>query len=350
MSKKSLINIINPSPNSTILIYDVHASESGALAILNDLYNQILEYNDNSVKWVFIVSTPKYKETSNIIVRRFPWIKKNWVCRYYFDKITTRFILKKFKPDKVFSLQNEGISFFRKEQIVYLHLPFILTNHVFSWKEDGKILWLYQNVISKIIFKSLQKVNYTIVQTKWMKDALVKKGGIDKDKIIILQPDISSNNIKRYKDSASNRKSFFYPATAFTYKNHITLLKAIKYAQEKGLDDYQVRFTIKADENKYTQNLFAYTKKYHLNVIFGGPISREEVFEKYASSILLFPSYVESFGLPLLEARMTGAYVIASDTPYSREILSGYDKAAFFCEMDYKAMGNEILKLQYKNE
>lgn len=127
-------------------------------------------------------------------------------------------------------------------------------------------------------------------------------------------------------------------------------MKAIKYAQEKGLDDYQVRFTIKADENKYTQNLFAYTKKYHLNVIFGGPISREEVFEKYASSILLFPSYVESFGLPLLEARMTGTYVIASDTPYSREILSGYDKAAFFCEMDYKAMGNEILKLQYKNE
>lgn len=76
MSKQTLISILNPRPHSTILIYDVHASESGALAILDDLYNQILEYNDNSVKWIFIVSTPKYKETSNVIVRRYPWIKK----------------------------------------------------------------------------------------------------------------------------------------------------------------------------------------------------------------------------------------------------------------------------------
>lgn len=350
MSKQTLISILNPRPHSTILIYDVHASESGALAILDDLYNQILEYNDKSVKWIFIVSTPKYKETSNVIVRRYPWIKKNWGYRYYFNKVTTRSILKKYKPDKVFSLQNEGIPFFKKEQIVYLHLPFILTNHVFSWKEDGKTLWLYQNVISKMIFKSLQKVNYTIVQTEWMKEALVEKGKVDKNKIIVLQPDITSNNIKKYEDSAANRKSFFYPATAFTYKNHRTLLKAIKYAQDKGLSDYQVCFTIKADENKYTHDLFNYAKENQLNVIFGGPISREKVFMKYASSILLFPSYVESFGLPLLEARMTGTYIIASDTPYSREILSGYDKATFFKEMDYQAMGNEILKLQYKNE
>ena len=49
MSKQTLISILNPRPHSTILIYDVHASESGALAILDDLYNQILEYNDKSV-------------------------------------------------------------------------------------------------------------------------------------------------------------------------------------------------------------------------------------------------------------------------------------------------------------
>lgn len=35
---KSLIEIVNPKPNSTVMIYDVHASESGALAILDDFY------------------------------------------------------------------------------------------------------------------------------------------------------------------------------------------------------------------------------------------------------------------------------------------------------------------------
>ena len=139
---KSLIEIVNPKPNSTVMIYDVHASESGALAILDDFYRQIRTHIDKSVKWIFIVSTPNYEETENIIVRRFPWVKKNWGYRYYFDKATTKGLLKKFKPDKVFSLQNKGIPFYHKEQIVYLHLPFILTDHIFDIRVDGKKLWL----------------------------------------------------------------------------------------------------------------------------------------------------------------------------------------------------------------
>ena len=66
----------------------------------------------------------------------------------------------------------------------------------------------------------------------------------------------------------------------------------------------------------------------------------------YAHSVLLFPSYVESFGLPLLEARLTGTYVIASNCPFSREILDGYEKALFFDEMDYKMMAEHILRLE----
>ena len=84
-----------------------------------------------------------------------------------------------------------------------------------------------------------------------------------------------------------------------------------------------------------------------MNVKFNGPISREDVFLNYTNSILIFPSYVESFGLPLLEAKMTGTIIIASDTPYSREILNGYNKAYFFNEMDYKELGNIILKISF---
>ncbi len=346
MKYNSLIQIIAPSSGSKVLIYDVHASESGALAILNDLYNQILAYPDKSIKWIFVVSTPIFKETDNVVVKRFPWVKKGWIFRYYFNKITTRSILREFNPDKVLSLQNEGISFFKKEQFVYLHLPFILTDHIFKLREDGKTLWLYQNVISTMIFNSLRNVDYTIVQTQWMKDALIKKAQIDGEKVIVLQPDISSNSIGKYVDCKDNRKRFFYPATAFTYKNHITLLKAIKYAQDKGMNDYEVLFTIEPDENKYTRNLYSYSHDNELNIIFGGMMSRFDVFKRYTNSILLFPSYVESFGLPLLEAKMSGTYIIASDTPYSREILGDYDKAFFFDERDYQTMGKLILNLQ----
>ena len=327
----NLVDLIAPKPGNTVLIYDVHASESGALAILDDLYNQIKEYGDESVKWVFAVSTPEYKSTRNIIVNRFPWVKKNWGYRYYFDTITTRGILKKYNPDIVFSLQNKGINIFHGKQMVYLHLPFILTDHRFNIRIDGKKLWLYQNVISKSIFKSLRKVDMTIVQTQWMKEALVKKAHVEEERIVIQQPDISSNEIGQYIDTPDNRKRFFYPATAFTYKNHLTLLKAFRYAQDKGLNNYQLILTIREDENDYTRRLSQYVADNKLNVLFGGTITRNEVFKLYCKSVLVFPSYVESFGLPLLEARITGAPIIASDTPFCHEILDGYSRVIFFC-------------------
>lgn len=341
----SLIEILKPKSNSVIMIYDVHASESGALAILDDLYAQIISHSDKTIRWIFVVSIPQYKEAENIVVERFPWVKKNWGYRFFFDNVTTRKLLHRYKPDIVFSLQNKGISFFKGRQLVYLHLPFILTDHKFNIKTDGKKLWLYQNVISKSIFKSLRKVDTTIVQTHWMKDALVKKALVNSEKIVIQQPNIMNNDILKFVDTKESRKRFFYPATAFTYKNHMTLLKALKVAQQNGLKNYEAIFTIKDDESELTKKLFSYAKEHSLNVKFAGQMPRNKVFELYAHSILIFPSYVESFGLPLLEAKMTGTYVIASDCPFSREILEGYDKADYFNEMDYKELAKKILKV-----
>ncbi len=338
-----MLRLINPKPYTTVMIYDVHASESGALAILDDLYHQVCVYPDKTINWIFIVSTPEYEETDHIKVRRFPWVKKNWGYRYFFDTVMTRGLLREFKPDQVFSLQNKGISFYKKEQLVYLHLPFILTDHKFDLRTDGKKLWLYQNVIGKSIFRSLRKVNRTIVQTRWMKEALMKKAGVPDKKITILQPDISNNHIMQYTDTYENRKRLFYPATAFTYKNHMTILKALDCAQKSGFEDYEMIFTITAHENRYTQELNKFALAHGLRVTFSGQIPREQVFKMYARSILIFPSYVESFGLPLLEARLSGTYVLASDCPFSREILDGYDRADYFPETDYKCLAAKII-------
>lgn len=341
----NLIDLIAPAPNSVVMILDVHASESGALAILDDLYKQIRAYKDKSVHWIMVVSVPEYQGTKNIVVERYPWVKKSWIHRGFFDAVITRKIVKRYQPDQVFSLQNKGLSFFRGRQLVYLHLPFVLTDHRFRIRLDGKKLWLYQNVIRRSIFHSLRSIDATIVQTHWMKNALISKAGIPAEKIILQQPDVSCNGIGVYEDIPENRKRLFYPATAFTYKNHMTLLKALKYAQKNGFHDYELILTIEPDENEYSRRLHAYAQANGLSVIFGGRIPREKVFEMYTKSVLVFPSYVESFGLPLLEARLTGSPVIASDTPFCREILGGYKKAVYFPEMDEQTLGEYILKI-----
>ena len=54
------------------------------------------------------------------------------------------------------------------------------------------------------------------------------------------------------------------------------------------------------------------------------------MLKRYNESSLVFPSYIESFGLPLAEARAMGTVIFASDCPFSREVLAGYENAYFF--------------------
>ena len=47
-----------------IMVFDVPAEYGGALTILNQYYNTAIKDKEN--EWIFVVSTPKLKETDNI--------------------------------------------------------------------------------------------------------------------------------------------------------------------------------------------------------------------------------------------------------------------------------------------
>ncbi|HOA81141.1 MAG TPA: glycosyltransferase, partial [Defluviitaleaceae bacterium] len=80
-------------------------------------------------------------------------------------------MVKKYKPDKVLSLQNTIIPKVKKaKQEVYIHqsLPFV--EYKFRFKENTG-LWIYQNIIGRMIIRSIKKADHVIVQTEWMKKA-----------------------------------------------------------------------------------------------------------------------------------------------------------------------------------
>lgn len=100
--------------------------------------------------------------------------------------------------------------------------------------------------------------------------------------------------------------------------------------------------TLNANGSPYERELAAVAKDFRLPVKFIGFLSREEVFDWYSKSILLFPSYIESFPLPLREARLTGAPILASDMPFSREILHNYEKSKFYKITDAEKLADEM--------
>ena len=171
-----------------------------------------------------------------------------------------------------------------------------------------------------------------------MKDAVCRASNISGDNIFVIRPNILEEKQDFFKKNF-NFRSFFYPTSSLSYKNNSCIYEACEYLIKKGYNDFDFEMTINKEVNIE-------------NINFLGRISRELVLEKYNSKILVFPSYIESFGYPLVEAKATGTIIFASDCEFSRELLENYSNAYFFDPFNpimlgklmNKAINGEIVK------
>jgi glycosyltransferase involved in cell wall biosynthesis len=336
-----------------IMVFDVPAESGGALSILNDFYQEVVENDDKSVNWIFVLSNPEYKETDNVKILNFPWVKKSWFHRLYFDHFVAPKLVEKYNIDKIFSLQNVIIPKTDVEQILYVHQPLPFSGYKFNIRENFKF-WVYQNIINKKIYSSIKEADKVIVQTHWMKDASIEKTGINEDKIDVVPPEINLNIKEKFNVSKNKINRFFFPAGASYYKNHRLIVEVAKLLKEKNISDYKVIFTLDGSENDHINELFKEVQRFNLPIEFRGRLERKDVFNLYTKSYLLFPSYIETFGLPMLEAKLHKTMILASDKAFSHEILDDYENAYFFDPFDKEDLmfNMEKLiknKLEYEN-
>jgi glycosyltransferase involved in cell wall biosynthesis len=237
-------------------------------------------------------------------------------------------------------LQNTLVPFTKLPQTLYLHQPLPFCNYKYSFLENKKF-WVYQNLIGRLIRKSIKKAKKVIVQTEWMKLAIMEQCGVDEKKIE-KNPPIVSIHAERLFDINKWNNLFFYPASNLSYKNHKVIFEAIMLLKELGVSTFKIALTLTRDTlPKDCTAMYEEVKEY---IDFLGNITHEQVMELYSQSILIFPSYIETFGLPLLEARCCKSPVIASDMPFSREILEGYEYADYFDAFSAVELKNIMLK------
>ena len=315
-----------------IMVFDVPAEHGGALTVLNEYYHNACNDKDN--EWMFIISKPELSERENIKIIKLPWVKKSWFHRLYFDKFYSARFVKKYNPDRILSLQNTVVNGRGVFQELYVHQPLPFCEKKFTFKEN-RIYWIYQNIISKIIFSSVRKADHVIVQTNWMRDSVCEKANVSKEKVTVEQPEVIIPEGIIYNKTEQNL--FFYPASSAAYKNHHVIYKAANLLVKNGYENFKIILTIKkplnfSDEFKCIED----------KIQFCGRINREQVFKYYSESVLIFPSYIETFGLPLKEARKINTPILASDCAFSRDVLDGYEKVHYFNPFDYTELYNDM--------
>lgn len=324
-----------------VIVFDVAAETGGAIEILNSFYSAAAQVEDINFK--LILSTPIFHDTGNIHVKNYFWIKKSWLHRLVFDKVVASKLCRKKSVDIVVSLQNICIPVNGKKQILYIHQSIPFSNIKFDIF-NNRIEWIYKNLISHLIFHSIRKADKIVVQTKWMRDAICKRTGVKYSNILVVQPECKVKIGAYYEDNEKNRCSFFYPATYNSYKNHKVIFEAARILIERGITGFQIVLTINMLKSTLDCSLSEMQQ-----IVFLGSLAHDDVMRQYSMSTLIFPSKLETFGLPLLEAALVRSRIIASDMPFSHEILDGYPNASFF-EADSAEALADLMELQIMNK
>ena len=320
------------------MVFDVPAESGGALSVLHEFYNEFKLDQKNI--YIFVLSLPELKETSNIKVLRFPWIKNSWGHRLFFDHIIAPKLIKDHDIDQVLSLQNIIIPHTSVFQSVFVHKALPISEYRFRLKED-RLLWIYQNIIGKNIFKSIKKADRVIVQTNWMKNTIIEKLSVYDEKIEVKKAIIDVEIKEQFRETKDSLSTFFYPASGVIFKNHKIIVDACLKLKNDGINEYKVIFTLNGNENRHITELYSVSKANRLPIKFKGSMQRDEVFTLYSKSVLIFPSYIETVGFPLIEAGMHNTPILAANCQYAKEVTDGQDNTLYFNPLD----SNELAKL-----
>lgn len=317
----------------TIVVSAVNIVEGGALSILKNCIKELVLYTrDKDFDIVVLVHSsdllPKYENVEYI---SFPKSKKSFIYRLFFEYIYFYFVSLKFRPWIWLSLHDMTPFVYSKYQYVYMHNPSPFFKRVKGIKLTRKFK------IFIMLYKYLYRINVKrntaiIVQQEWFRDGICKLCKVSKDKIIVAYPENTKNQKSILAEQVYKKAQFFYNAFPREFKNFEVICKAAEILAKRKLDnlDWNIYLTIDGTENAYSSSIVTqYKNNSHLHFI--GLISRDECEDYYQSSeCLIFPSLLETWGLPISEFKIYKKKMVLSDLSFAYEAAAGADEVCFF--------------------
>ena len=233
--------------------------------------------------------------------------------------------------DLLISLQNTSIKYLQGiPQIILLQQSIPLSDIKWSLlKKSHTRMWFYKHIYPFFIRRYINNQTTIVVPTKWMRNTIIKRWNMSEDQVKVVYSQfrmIDQDEIINVGLESSNFH-VFYPSNSAPHKNHIMLILAfveLKKIYPLIFDKIILHLSININDSSEIKSLVN-KHKFHNNILFNGEMDYSKVLSFYKfSDLLTWPSFIESFGLPLLEAASFGMPIIASDLPYAREVILGY--------------------------
>jgi glycosyltransferase involved in cell wall biosynthesis len=327
-----------------IVISAVNLTEMGTLSILKDCLSYMVAELSQQFEIIALVNRTSLINLPGIRYYEFPAVKRSWLRRIYFEYFGLRKLSKELNPFLWFSLYDMSANVSAERRAVYCHNP--APFYPLRLKEifvDPKFA-LFNFFYIYLYRINIKSNDFVVVQQDWLREEFSRRFG--DLKIIVSQPAREQQN----KDDCSFEAGatpgassiFFYPSYPRMHKNMEVIGSAAELLIRRGISAFTVYLTMSGTENKYARKI---VKRFgHLSQIkFMGLLTRQQVYEHYQmADVLVFPSKLETWGLPITEFQQFNKPMLVANCRYAQETIGNYEKAALFEPDDPASLAEQM--------
>lgn len=275
---------------------------------------------------------------------RHPWLF------YFWYEISIPRMLRKYKadvfisPDGYLSLKSTIAQIGVMHDLNFEHYPNDLKPHITRYYKK------YFPLFAK-------KASQLITVSEFSKNDIVKQYGIKPEKISVAHngvddafKKVNDTLVQKFK-TKFNLKSQFFLAVGSIHgrKNIVRLLEAFEILKTKASTDVQL--VLVGSKYNWTDKMKSTLEsmQHKRDVVFTGHLSKEELIEAYsAATALVFPSYFEGFGIPLIEAMKCECPIICANTTSFPEVAG--NAAIYFDPFNIHEIAQKMQELLQNKE
>jgi glycosyltransferase involved in cell wall biosynthesis len=188
--------------------------------------------------------------------------------------------------------------------------------------------------LERMVRVGLRHADRVVFPSRAAADLITKRIPIAPERIAVIPHGISPNDFRDGAPAPEGAPPYlFLPAALERHKNIPVLLECLAHVEDKNLQAWiaggaETDPACFADLRRVVEAL-----RLEQRVRFLGRVPHQDILGYYrGAQALVFPSLIETFGHPLLEAMLVGTPILAADIPSFREIAG--DAALYFPPRD----------------
>ncbi|MBS1875391.1 MAG: glycosyltransferase family 4 protein [Acidobacteria bacterium] len=263
--------------------------------------------------------------------------------------------LSSLRADVLFSFANVGVAFCPIPKVVYCQQSLAIYSGTQQYL--GKWMRLKMALLRRLILRGCNSSQAVIVQTESMRQELLRLDSGLADRIRVIPAGwseaegVSPIAPDGWETAAAGcAPRLVFVSQHFGYKNHETLLRALPKIAE-AFPCVRLFLTIDSPQGRNGRagsgdilGRLIVQLGIEQRVTFLGTIPHEQVqLVLSQADVQVFPSFAESFGLPLLEAMVVGCPLVAADLPYAREVAG--ESAVYFPVSDPELLADAVIRV-----